>query len=133
MNQTVAKSRCETCGQWFEDSELDGHLNQHVDEPAEPTTEPTSRVAMLAQPHHLRPHPTPRATAAHHSHHPHPGRSRRRPGSDPAARLLLGWVSELGEEPIMMDMYVCPQCGRILQYANKTTRNRLKRSAPHQP
>jgi len=48
--------------------------------------------------------------------------------SDPAARLLLGWVSELGEEPILIDLYVRPQCGRIVQFASQKTRERLKRS-----
>jgi len=53
--------------------------------------------------------------------------------SDPAAKLLLGWWSELGEDPIPIDLYVCPQCGRMLQYATKATKDRLKRSAPHKP
>ena len=36
------------------------------------------RVAMLAQPHHLRPHATPSATTLHHHDHPDPVRSRHR-------------------------------------------------------
>jgi hypothetical protein len=38
----MAKSRYQTCGQWFEDSELDDHLNIHLDfDPlAEPPPEP---------------------------------------------------------------------------------------------
>ena len=31
----LAKSQCATCGEWFEDSELDEHLNQHLEAPAE--------------------------------------------------------------------------------------------------
>jgi len=31
----LAKSVCKVCGQWFEDSELDEHLNQHTEEPEE--------------------------------------------------------------------------------------------------
>src|SRR5205809_6220790 len=31
----MAKSVCKVCGQWFEDSELDEHLNQHTEEPEE--------------------------------------------------------------------------------------------------
>ena len=27
--------------------------------------------------------------------------------------------AELGEEPIPIDIYVCPRCGRILRFANK--------------
>ena len=112
----MAKSQCATCGEWFEDSELDDHLNQHEDEPAEPASElkrecPDCRTTMDA----------------------YRGVPFKVGRSDPAARILLGWVSELGEEPIMIDLYVCPQCGGILQYANKATRDRLKRSAPHKP
>ena len=31
----MAKSQCATCGEWFEDSELDGHLNTHLEGPTE--------------------------------------------------------------------------------------------------
>jgi rubredoxin len=37
----MTKSRCETCGQWFEDDELDDHLNTHSAEQAEPEPNPT--------------------------------------------------------------------------------------------
>ena len=112
----MAKSQCGTCGEWFEDSELDDHLNQHVDEPAEPTTEPTREC------------PNCKTTMDVYRGVPFKiGRS------DLATRLLIGWRSELGEEPIMIDMFVCPQCGRILQFADKKTRERLRRSAPHEP
>ena len=112
----MAKSQCATCGQWFEDDQLDEHLNQHADEPAEPASELKREC------------PDCRTTMDVYRGVPFKvGRS------DPAARILLGWVSELGEEPILMDLYVCPQCGRILQYANKATRDRLRRSAPHKP
>jgi uncharacterized membrane protein YvbJ len=28
----LTKQQCETCGKWFEDSELDAHLNEHLNE-----------------------------------------------------------------------------------------------------
>ncbi len=31
----LAKSQCAMCGQWFEDFELDDHLNQHLEAPSE--------------------------------------------------------------------------------------------------
>jgi len=54
-------------------------------------------------------------------------------GTGPGMRLLIGAWAELGEEPILIDLYVGPQCGRIEQFANKGTRDRLRRSAPHSP
>ncbi len=52
-------------------------------------------------------------------------------GTGPVGRVLLGWWAELGEEPIPIDLYVCPECGRILTFANEKTRDRLKRAARH--
>ena len=52
-------------------------------------------------------------------------------GTGPGMRLLIGAWAELGEEPIPIDLYVCPQCGRMEQFASKKTRDRLKRAAPH--
>ena len=31
----LAKSECNVCGQWFDDSELDDHLNAHLEGPTE--------------------------------------------------------------------------------------------------
>jgi len=54
-------------------------------------------------------------------------------GTGPGTRLLIGAWAELGEEPIPIDLYVCPQCGRMEQFANKKTRDRLSRAASHAP
>ncbi len=114
----MAKSRCETCGEWFEDSELDDHLNQHLENPTE---EPGSSQRRLKCP------TCDRIMDAYY------GVPFRVGGTGPGMRLLIGAWAELGEEPVPIDTYVCPQCGRILQYANKATRDRLRRSAPHKP
>jgi len=106
----MAKSRCTTCGQWFEDSELDDHLNQHLSEPAEPTSNPTELKCPDCQ----------TAIEAYY------GVPFRVGGTGPRMRLLIGAWAELGEEPIPIDLYVCPQCGRMEQFANKKTRDRLK-------
>ena len=29
----MSKQQCQECGEWFDDSELDAHLNKHADEP----------------------------------------------------------------------------------------------------
>ncbi len=113
----MTKSRCETCGQWFEDDEIDGHLNTHLDEPAEPASEPTEMKC-------------PDCQTGMEAYYSVPFRVGR---GDIATRLLFGVWAELDREPVLMDLYVCPQCGRILQYANKATRDRLRRSAPHKP
>ena len=47
--------------------------------PRDPDSRPRlvpRRVAMLAQPHPIRPHATPRAATPHHRHHPQPRRAR---------------------------------------------------------
>src|SRR5438876_10234919 len=49
-------------------------------------------------------------------------------GTGPGMRLLIGAWAELGEEPIPIDLYVCPQCGRMEQFGNKKTRDRLSRA-----
>ena len=54
-------------------------------------------------------------------------------GTGPGMRLLIGAWAELGEEPIPIDLYVCPYCVRILPFANKKTRDRLSRAASHKP
>src|SRR2546430_2701268 len=113
----MTKSRCETCGQWFEDDEIDAHLNMHLDEPAEPTPEPTEMKC-------------PDCQSGMEGFFGVPFRVG---GTGPGMRLLIGAWAELGEEPVPIDTYVCPQCGRMLQYANKATRDRLRRSAPHKP
>ncbi|OLE68903.1 hypothetical protein AUF78_13830 [archaeon 13_1_20CM_2_51_12] len=54
-------------------------------------------------------------------------------GTGPGMRLFIGAWAELGEEPVPIDLYVCPQCERIEQYANKNTKDRLRRAASHNP
>ena len=54
-------------------------------------------------------------------------------GTGPGMRLLIGAWAELEEEPVPIDLYVCPQCERIEQYANKNTEDRLRRAASHNP
>ena len=55
----------------------------------------------------------------------YPGVPFRVGGSGPGMHLLLGNWAELGEQLIPFDIYVCPQCGKIEQYASKNTRDRL--------
>jgi len=47
--------------------------------------------------------------------------------SDPAAQWLMGWWSEGLDQPILIDLHICPQCGRMEQFANKKTLKRLNR------
>jgi len=106
----MTKSRCDTCGEWFEDERLDEHLGTHLGVPEPPVGGQVSSKC-----------PDCKINSELYKGIPFKiGRS------DPAARLLLGWVSELGDEPIMIDLYVCPQCGRIQQFASAKTRNRLR-------
>src|SRR5262245_52191492 len=111
----MAKSLCNICGQWFEDSELDEHLSKHSEEP-EPTTPATT----------LR---CPNCGISPEIYRGIPFKIVGR--SDPAARLLLSWVEyELGDEPIPLDLCVCPRCGLVQQYASPETRHRLSQAAP---
>jgi DNA-directed RNA polymerase subunit RPC12/RpoP len=105
----MAKSRCGTCGEWFEDDELDEHLGTHLEEPGPPVGEQVP----------LRCPDCKIDTEVYY------GVPFKIGQSDPAARLLLGWVSQLGEEPMLIDLYICPQCGRLQQFVNKKTRDRL--------
>ena len=105
------------CGQWFEDSELDEHLNQHAEEPEE--TQSEQKAVKCAS--------CDVDTDAYYAVPFKIGRS------DLAARLLMGWVSELGEEPILIGLYVCPKCGRLQQFVNQETRQKLRRSASAKP
>ncbi|HWY28409.1 MAG TPA: hypothetical protein VNW25_04025 [Candidatus Sulfotelmatobacter sp.] len=114
----MAKSQSNTCGQWIEDSELDDHLNEHLETPA---GEPGSAQKRLRCP------VCDKVMDAYY------GVPFRVGGTGPGMRLLIGAWAELGEEPIPIDLLVCPQCGRILPYANKATRDRLRRSAAHTP
>jgi len=47
------KVQCETCGKWFDDSELDAHLNEHLNEPAI-SEEPQPPVLTEAQEARIR-------------------------------------------------------------------------------
>src|SRR5206468_12994053 len=96
--------------------ELDEHLNKHMEDPEETTLEqkavkcPSCDIdtdAYYAVPFKIG-------------------------SSDLATRMLMGWVSELGEEPILIDLYVCPKCGRLQQFVNQETREKLRRSASAQ-
>ncbi len=117
-SNALGKSQCSVCGQWFDDSELDDHLNQHLEGPAE---EPGTVQKRLMCP------TCDKVMDAYY------GVPFRVGGTGPGMRLLLGAWAELGEEPIPIDIYVCPQYGRIEQFATKDTRDRLRRSAPHKP
>jgi len=115
-SNALVRSQCNVCGEWFDDSELDGHLNQQLEGPAE---EPGSTQI------HLKCATCDKVIDAYY------GVPFRVGGAGPGMRLLIGAWAELGEEPIPIDTYVCPQCGRIEQFANKKIRDRLRRSAPH--
>ncbi|MGI9185061.1 MAG: IS110 family transposase [Solirubrobacteraceae bacterium] len=62
-----------------------GHEHPPRDPHPRPRVVP-SRVAMLAQPHPIRPSAPPRTATPHHRHHPHPVRPDHRPGSHHATR-----------------------------------------------
>ena len=113
----MVKSQCNVCGLWFEDRDLDEHLNQHLNESNEQTkTEeglkcPTCDIQMEA----------------------YFGVPFRVGGTGPGMRLLIGAWAELGEEPIPIDLFVCAKCGQMRFFATQKTRDRLKRAAPHEP
>ena len=113
----MAKSMCKVCGQWFEDSELDEHLNQHMEEPEETRSEQKAVKC-------------PSCNIDTDAYYAVPFKIGR---SDVATRLLIGWRSELGEEPILIDLYICPKCGRLQQFVNQETRTRFRRSASAKP
>lgn len=54
-------------------------------------------------------------------------------GTGPGMRLLIGAWAELGEEPIPMDLSVCPKCGHVQFFATQKTRDKLRRAARHEP
>jgi DNA-directed RNA polymerase subunit M/transcription elongation factor TFIIS len=111
----LGKSICKVCGQSLEDFELDDHLNQHADEPEKT---PVEKVPLKC----------PDCNVDTEAYYAVPFVVRGR--SDAAARLLVGWAwAELGENPILIDLYACPKCGRLQQFASKETRDRLRRSA----
>jgi NAD-dependent SIR2 family protein deacetylase len=49
-----SRVQCETCGKWFDDSELDAHLNEHLNEPASKEAEPQPPVLSEAQEARIR-------------------------------------------------------------------------------
>src|SRR5207249_5498748 len=103
---------CGTCGEWFEDDELDEHLGTHLEEPEPPVGE----QALLR---------CPDCNIETEVYRSVPFRVGR---GDIAARVLFGVWAELDREPVLIDLYVCPQCGRIQQFASEKTRSRLKRA-----
>jgi predicted RNA-binding Zn-ribbon protein involved in translation (DUF1610 family) len=46
-------------------------------------------------------------------------------GTSGGWKLLFGEWAELGESMIPLDIYVCPQCGRIELFADEETKKRL--------
>lgn len=46
-------------------------------------------------------------------------------GTSGGWKLLFGEWAELGESMIPLNIYVCPQCGRIQFYADEETKRRL--------
>jgi hypothetical protein len=41
--------------------------------------------------------------------------------------------AELDRDPLLLDLYVCPQCGKIQQFASEKTRSRLRRTTLREP
>ena len=112
----MAKSVCKVCGQWFEDSELDEHLNQHLESPVDEHKEPPLKCSSCDTVMDV-----------------YYGVPFRVGGTGPAMRALIGEWAELGEQPIPIDLFVCKKCGRIQLFASEKTRRRLSRAAPHIP
>ncbi len=106
----MAKSRCGTCGEWFEDDELDEHLETHLEEPEPPVGEQV-------------PLKCPDCKIDTEAYRQVPFRVGR---GDTASRLLFGVWAELDRDPLLIDLYVCPQCGKIQQFASEKTRSRLR-------
>jgi hypothetical protein len=46
-------------------------------------------------------------------------------GTSGAWKLLFGEWAELGESMIPLNIYVCPQCGKIELFADEETKGRL--------
>ena len=46
-------------------------------------------------------------------------------GTSGGWKLLFGEWAELGESMIPLNIYVCPQCGRIELFADEETKRRL--------
>jgi len=114
----MTKSQCNVCKLWFEDEELDAHLNQHLGDPVGKSTTDEVRVKC------------PNCNVETDAYYGVPFRVG---GTGPGMRLLIGAWAELGEEPIPIDLFVCAQCGRIQSFATQKTRERLKRAARHEP
>ena len=114
----LTKSQCQICSLWFQDEDLDAHLNQHLEGPAE---EPGATRRVLKCP------TCDKVMDAYY------GVPFRVGGTGPGMRLLIGAWAELGEEPIPIDLFLCSKCGRIQPFANAKTRARLERAAEHDP
>jgi len=109
----MAKSRCGTCGEWFEDEELDEHLRTHLEQPELPVGEPV-------------PLKCPDCRIDVEAYHGVPFTVGR---GDVASRFLVGVWAELDRDPLLIDLYVCPQCGRIQHFASEKTRSRLRQTS----
>jgi hypothetical protein len=48
-------------------------------------------------------------------------------GSTGAAHLLLGNWAELGEDILHLDVFVCQSCGRVQLFADRQTRDSMRR------
>jgi predicted RNA-binding Zn-ribbon protein involved in translation (DUF1610 family) len=46
-------------------------------------------------------------------------------GTSGGWKLLFGELAEIGEGMIPLNIYVCPQCGRIELFADEETKRRL--------
>ncbi len=112
----LSKQRCQVCKKWFEEEELDAHLNEHLESPSDEHGRPALRCLVCDI-----------VMDAYY------GVPFRVGGTGPAMRVLIGEWAELGEEPIPIDLFVCRKCGRIQLVAGEKTRKRLSRAAPHDP
>lgn len=50
-------------------------------------------------------------------------------GTSGGWKLLFGEWAEVGESMIPLEVYVCPQCGRIALFADEETKERLLKLA----
>jgi hypothetical protein len=109
----MAKQQCETCKKWFDDEELDDHLEEHLKDQVE---EPAPQML--------------KCSTCNIEMDAYFGVPFRVGGDEPAMRILYGSSSD---EAVPVDLYLCPQCRRIQLLANEKTAKRLRRTAPHRP
>jgi len=110
--QDLAKSQCEVCKLWFEDEDLDAHLNKHLGDPTGRVG--TDQVEL-------------KCSTCNIDMDAYYGVPFRLGGTGPIKRVVLGEWAELGEEPVPIDMFVCSQCGRVQLFPREKTRSKLRR------